>query len=98
MKKGGALLSLSRNQLRIMTRVPKGHWHLKGHLFKLGLVNSPEHGRHKQAFETASRILCEYEALATLRIMHLGCHLCDEVTLKTTVSAGYCTLFKVWGH
>jgi len=95
MKKGGALLSLSRNQLRIMTGVPKGHWHLKGHLFKLQLVNSPDHDRHKQAFETASHILCECEALATLGIRHLGCHLCDEVTLKTSLSAGYCTLFKV---
>jgi hypothetical protein len=71
MKKGGALLSLSRNQLR-MTGVPKGHWHLKGHLFKLGLVNSPDCDRHKQAFEMASCILCECEALATLRIRHLG--------------------------
>ena len=96
MKKGG-LLSLSKNQLRIMTGVPKGHCHLKGHLFKLGLVNSPERDRHKQASETASHILCECEGLATLRIRHLGCHLCNEVTLKTSLSAGYCTLFKVWG-
>jgi hypothetical protein len=29
-EKGGELLSLSRNQLRIMTGVPKGHCHLKG--------------------------------------------------------------------
>jgi hypothetical protein len=97
MKKGGELLSLSRNRLRIMTGVPKGHCHLKGHLFKLGLENSPEHDRHKQASETASHILCDREALAILRIRHLGCHLCNKVILQTSLSAGYCTLFKVWG-
>jgi hypothetical protein len=96
MKKGGKLLSLSRNQLR-MTGVPKEHCHLKGHLFKLGLVNSPEHDIHKQASEMATHLLCDCQALATLRIRHLGCHLCNKVTLKTCLSAGYCTLFKVWG-
>jgi hypothetical protein len=32
----------------------QAHRHLKGHLFKLGLVNSPEHDRHKQTSEMAS--------------------------------------------
>jgi len=36
------LLNLSRNQLQIMTGLLRGHYHLKGQLFKLGLVNSPE--------------------------------------------------------
>ena len=31
----GELLSLSRNQLRIMTGLLTGHYHLRGHLFKL---------------------------------------------------------------
>jgi len=35
-KKGGELLKLSRNQLRIMTGLLTVHCHLKGHLFKLG--------------------------------------------------------------
>ena len=36
------------------------------------LVDSPERGRCKQAYETASHILCDCEALATLRFRHLG--------------------------
>jgi hypothetical protein len=73
-RKADELLNLSRNQLRIMTGLLTGHCHLKGHLFKLGLINSPECNRCKQASETASHILCVCEALATLRFRHLGCH------------------------
>jgi hypothetical protein len=73
-KKGGELVNLSRNQLRIMTGLLIGHCHLKGHLFNLGLVNSLEYDRCKQASETASHILCDREALATLRFRHLGYH------------------------
>jgi hypothetical protein len=51
-----------------------GHSHLKGHLFKLGLVNSPECDRCKQASEMASHVPCDCEALATLGFWHLGQH------------------------
>jgi hypothetical protein len=61
-KKDVELLNLSRNQLRIMTGLLTGHCHLKGCLFKLGLVNSPECDRCKQASEIASHVLCDCEA------------------------------------
>jgi len=35
-ERAGELLSLSRNQLRIMTGLLTGHCHLRGQLFKLG--------------------------------------------------------------
>jgi hypothetical protein len=65
-KRAGELLSLSRNQLRIMMGLGllTGHYYLKGHLFKVGLVDSPECDRRKQAFGTARHVLCECEALA----------------------------------
>jgi hypothetical protein len=71
-KRAGELLNLSRNQLRIMTGLLMGQCHLKGHLFKLGMVNSPKCNRCKQASEMASNVLCDCEALATLRFRHLG--------------------------
>jgi hypothetical protein len=71
-KKAGKLLNLSRNQLKILTGLLTGHCHLKGHLCNLGLVNSPECDRCKQASQVASHVLCDCEALATLRIMHLA--------------------------
>ena len=59
------MLSLSKNQLRIVTRLLTGRCCLKGHLFKLGLVNSPKCDRCKQAFEMSSHVHCDHEALAT---------------------------------
>jgi hypothetical protein len=50
-KNAWELLNLSRSQLRIMTGLLTGHCHLKGHLLKLGLVNSLECDRCKQASE-----------------------------------------------
>ena len=73
-KRAGLLLSLSRNQLRILTGLLTGHCHLKGHLFKLGLVKSPECDRCKQATETASHIFRDCKALAALRFRYLGCY------------------------
>jgi hypothetical protein len=67
-KQVGELFNLGRNQVRKKT------WLLTGHLFKLELVNSPECNRCKQESETASDILCDGEALATLRFRHLVHH------------------------
>jgi hypothetical protein len=57
-----------------MTGLLTGHCHLKGHLCKLGLVNGPNCNRCTQASETALHVLCDCEALATLRFRHLGYH------------------------
>ena len=57
-----------------MTGLFTGHCHLKGHLFKLGLLNSPKCNRCKQTSETDSHVICDCEALATLIFRHLGCH------------------------
>jgi hypothetical protein len=63
-----------------------GHCHLKGHLFKLGISDSPICGRGHMETETASHILCEYVALDELRFSCLGKHFmnpsnCDEIPL-----------------
>jgi hypothetical protein len=47
-KKAEELLSLNRNQLRIMTGLLTGHCHLKGQIFQMGLLNSPKCDRCKQ--------------------------------------------------
>jgi hypothetical protein len=51
-----------------------GHCQLKGHLFKLELVNSPVCNRCKQVSEPASDTLCDCYALTTIRFRHLVCH------------------------
>jgi hypothetical protein len=40
----------------------------------MGLVNSPQSDKCHQASETASHVLCDFEALVTLRFRHLGDH------------------------
>jgi hypothetical protein len=73
-KRAGKLLNLSRNQLRVITGLLTGHCHLKGHLLKLGLVDSARCDGCKLASETASRVVFDCEALAILRFKHLGQH------------------------
>jgi len=50
-----------------------GHCHLKGHLLKMELVDSPRCDRCRQAIEMTSRVLCNSEAVAVLRYGQL-CH------------------------
>jgi hypothetical protein len=71
-EQAGELLSLSRNQLKIKTRLLTGHCHLKGYTFKLWLVDSSGCDSYKQASETALHIVCDCEALAVLRFSYLG--------------------------
>ena len=97
-KKAEELLSLSRNQLRIMTRLLTGHCHLKGHLFQLRLITSPKRDRCMQASESS--------LTGSLLLLRLWPHydsgswvviLWNQVTMRTSLLAGYCTLFKVQG-
>jgi len=71
----GEMLNQSRHQLKILIGLLTGHCHFKGHLFKLRLVNSHKCDTCKHASETASHILCDCKALATLRYRHCGHHL-----------------------
>jgi hypothetical protein len=73
-KKVGELFNLSRNLLRKMAWLLTGHGQLKGHLFRLELANSHECNRCKQASETASDILCDCDALTTIRFRRLVRH------------------------
>jgi hypothetical protein len=55
-----------------MTGLLTGHCYLKGHLFKLGLVDSPESVRCEQASEPGSHLLYGCKGLAALRFRYLG--------------------------
>jgi hypothetical protein len=61
------LLHFSRIQSRVVTGLLAGHNTLKRHLYIMGLTDSP--ARRCGAEETSAHILCECEALATLRHM-----------------------------
>jgi hypothetical protein len=46
--------------------------HIKGHLFKLGLINDPICERCQEEEESATHNLCDCEAVAHIRFRHLG--------------------------
>jgi hypothetical protein len=66
------LLKLTRNQLHRVTGLLTGHFHLKGHLFKMGLIDSPICERCLAKDKSATHILCDCAAIAYLRFCHLG--------------------------
>jgi hypothetical protein len=66
------LLKLDRNQLWWVVGLLTGHCHLKGHLFILGLSDSPTCERCYEKDKTATHVLCEFEALAHQRLHHFG--------------------------
>jgi hypothetical protein len=49
-----------------------GHYHLKGHLFKLGLTDDPICERCLEEDDSATHILCGCEAVAHIKLHHLG--------------------------
>jgi hypothetical protein len=66
-KKTREILNLYRDQLRWVVGLLTGHCHLKGHLFKLGPVNSTRCERR-----ISTHILCDCEAVAYLRFRRMG--------------------------
>ena len=79
--KARELLNLSINQVQVMGLLTR-HCQIKGHLHKLGLVNSPECNRYKQASEMASCVLCDCDASATFGFRLLGQHFMKPTDLE----------------
>jgi hypothetical protein len=67
------VLKLNRHQFRWVTGLLTGDCHRKGRLLKMGLMDSPICERCLEKDETATHILCDYEAIAYLWFRHL-CH------------------------
>jgi hypothetical protein len=61
-----------RDQLWWVVGLLMGHFHLEGHIFKLGIVNSPICERCLEKEESATNILCDCEVMAFLRFCHIG--------------------------
>jgi hypothetical protein len=76
-------LKLNRVQLRWVVGLFTGHCHLKGHLLKLGLTDDITCGRFLED-ESVTHILCDCEAIAYLKLHHLGQFLWNLVTIMTS--------------
>jgi len=62
----------NRIQSRAVTDLLTGHSTLKRHLYILGLLDNPLCRKCRVREETSAHILCECEALASLRHAYLG--------------------------
>jgi len=69
------LLSFNRIQSRAVTGLLTGHNTLRRNFHLMGLSDSPLCRRCGAEDETSAHILCEGEALASLRYAYLGCFL-----------------------
>ena len=74
---GVQLLSLNRTQTRAVIGLLTGHNTLRRHLHVMGLSNNPTCRKCGTEEETSVHILCECEALASLRHTYLGSFFLD---------------------
>jgi len=65
-------MTFNRIQSRVVTGLLTGHNTLRRHLYLLGLLDSPLCMKCGVGEETSVHILCECEALASLRHAYLG--------------------------
>jgi hypothetical protein len=75
-------MSFSRTQSRVIVSLLTGHNTLRRHLHQLGLVDSPL-CRSGVEEETLGHSLCECEALASLRHVHLGSFFLELEDIKS---------------
>ena len=78
---GARLLSFNRTQNKVVIGLLTGHNTLRRHLYIMGLINDPTCRRCDAEDETV-HILCECEALASLRHTYLGSLLLDPEDIK----------------
>jgi len=81
------LLSFNRTQSRVVTGLLTGHNTLRRHLHIIGLCNDPMCRKCGTEEETSVHILCECEALASLRHAYLGSFLDPEDIRELGVGA-----------
>ena len=91
------LLSFNRTQSRVVTGLLNGHNTLRRHLNLMGLTNSPLCRRCGVEDETLAHILCECEALASLRHVCLGSFFLDPKDIKGLSLGAICNFSKGTG-
>ena len=76
------LLSFNSTQSRVVTGLLTGHNTLRRHLYVMGLSSDPTRRKYGTEEETSVHILCEYEALASLRHANLGSFFLDPEDIR----------------
>jgi hypothetical protein len=76
------LMSFNRAQSRAVIGLLTGHNTLRRHLHIMGLVDSPLSRKCWAGEETSAHVLCECEAVATLRHVYLGSFFLDPENVR----------------
>jgi len=76
------LLSFNRTQTRVVTGLLAGYNTLRRHLHIMGLCSDPMCRKCGTEEETSVHILCECEALASLRHAYLGSFFLDPEDIR----------------
>jgi hypothetical protein len=90
-------LSFNRTQSRTVTGPLTGHNTLRRHLHLMGLSDSPLCRRCGGEDETSAHILCECEALASLRYAYLGSFFLEPEDIKSIHLGAIWNFSKVTG-
>jgi hypothetical protein len=89
---GAQLLSFNRTQTRVVMGLCTGHNTLRRHLHIMGLCNDPMCRKCGTEEETTVHILCECEALASLRHAYLGSFFLDLEDMRELGMGGHLEL------
>jgi len=89
--------TLNRTQSRAVTGLLMGHNTLRRHCYLLGLLDSPLCRKCGVKEETSAHILCECEALASLRHVYLGSFFLDPEDIKSLGLGAIWNFSKVTG-
>ena len=90
-------LSFNRTYSRAVTGLLAGHNTLRRHLHLMALSDSPLYSRCGAEDETSAHILCECEALASLRHVYLGSFFLDPENIESVILGAIWKFSKVTG-
>ena len=90
-------MTFNRIQCRFVTGLLMGHNTLRRHLYLLGLLDSPLCRKCRVREETLSHILCECEALASLRHVYLGSFFLEPEDIRSLELGAIWNYSKVTG-
>jgi len=91
------LLSSNRTQSRVVIGLFIGHNTLRRYFYLMGLGNNPLCRRCEAEEETSAHILCDCEALASLRHTPLGSFSWTQRTSRMSKSGGHLDSIKEQG-
>lgn len=90
-------MTMNRQNLRTATGILTGHCHLRKHLHRMGLSDTPLCRGCEQEDETVEHILCECPTLSQIRYFLFGEYRLTQANMRELPSGDVITYFKQVG-